>query len=81
MTFPLSIYSLDRTIFDSKALALSVPGVAGQLQILADHTPLISLLKEGNIIIEKEGAPEQTLPILGGVIEVKPKEVVVLVNF
>ena len=64
-----------------KAESVSVPGADGDLQILADHTPLISQLKEGDMIIKGENGTEKKLPISGGVLEVKEKEVVVLVNF
>ena len=81
MTFPLSVYSIDREIFAGQASAVTVPGAEGQLQILANHTPLVSLLKEGDIAIEGENSKKETLPIRGGVLEVNSKEVVVLVNF
>ena len=51
------------------------------MQVLPDHTPLVSLLKEGDIIIEAEGQTEHKIPIRGGTIEVNNKEVVALVNF
>ncbi|MCH8244361.1 hypothetical protein IIB97_00535 [Patescibacteria group bacterium] len=81
MTFPLLVFALDREIFVGKAESVSVPGVDGDLQILADHVPLISQLKEGDMIIKGEDGMEKKLPILSGVLEVKEKEVVVLVNF
>lgn len=81
MTFSLLVFAIDREIFVGQAESISVPGAEGELQILADHTPLISQLKEGDIIIRSEGGIEKKLPILGGVLEVKEKEVVVLVNF
>lgn len=81
MIFPLSIYSLDRTIFEGKATALSVPSITGQLQILANHAPLIASLKEGDITIEKEDGSNQHLPIAGGVVEVNFQAVIALVNF
>lgn len=81
MTFPLSIYSLDRTLFEGQALALTVPGADGELQILAGHTPLICQLREGDVRIEGEDGVTKKLPIAGGVVEVKPNEVVALVNF
>jgi len=64
-----------------KAESVSVPGADGDLQILADHAPLIAQLKEGDVIIKSEGGVEKKLPISSGVLEVKEKEVVVLVNF
>lgn len=81
MTFPLSIYALDRTIFEGNALALTVPGAEGELQILAGHTPLICQLKEGDVRIEGENGITKKIPIAGGVVEVRPHEVVALVNF
>ena len=81
MTFPLLVFAIDREIFVGKAESVSVPGADGELQILADHTPLISQLKEGDVIIKSEGGIEKKLPITGGVLEIKEKEVVILVNF
>lgn len=81
MFFSLFIYSLDRTIFEGKATALSVPGTDGELQILAGHASLICQLKEGDVKIETEDGVIKKLPIVGGVAHVKQKEVVVLVNF
>ena len=81
MTFPLRVFAIDREIFVGDAKSLTVPSVNGQLQILADHTPLISLLKEGEIIIESSDGTIQKLPIAGGTVEVTDKEVVALVNF
>ena len=81
MTFPLLVFAVDREIFAGKARSLSVPGADGELQILAGHTPLIAQLREGDILIEGENGIQTKLPIAGGVIEVKPHEVVVLVNF
>lgn len=81
MTFPISVYSIDREIFLGQANVLTLPGKEGEFQILKDHAPLIALLKEGDLTIEKEDHSEQKLPIEGGVVEVTSQNVVVLVNF
>jgi len=81
MAFPLLIFSIDREIFVGQADSLRAPGVEGEFQVLTDHTPMMSLLKEGNIIIEYDSGKEQKLPIKSGVVEVTPKEVTALVNF
>ena len=81
MTFPLLVFAIDREIFVGDAESVSVPGADGELQILAEHTPLISQLQEGDIVIKAADGKETKLPIAGGVLEVKEKEVVVLVNF
>ena len=64
MAFPLRIFSIDREVFIGQVHSVTVPGTSGQMQVLPDHMPLVSLLKEGDIIIEAEGqtaAPELTL--------------------
>ena len=81
MTFPLRVFAIDREIFVGDANSLIVPSATGELQILAEHTPLISLLKEGEIVIEAADGTVSKLPIAGGTLEVTDKEVVALVNF
>ncbi|MBI1984500.1 MAG: hypothetical protein HYS60_00095 [Candidatus Wildermuthbacteria bacterium] len=81
MTFPLSIYSLDREIFLGQANSVTLPGSEGQLQVLAHHAPFISLLREGDMVLEDENGFRKNIPIAGGVVEVKQTQVVVLVDF
>lgn len=81
MMFPLLVYAIDREIFAGQAQSLTVPGAEGELQILANHTSLICRLKEGDVRIEGEDGITKKIPIAGGVVEVKPDEVVALVNF
>ena len=81
MNFPLRVFAIDREIFVGDAKSLTVPTTTGQIQILAEHTPLVSILKEGEVIIESADGTTQKLPISGGTVEVTDTEVVVLVNF
>ena len=81
MTFPLSVLTIDREVFAGSAKAVTLPGVAGEFQVLADHVPLIAKLKQGNVVIEKEDNSHQAIPIAGGTVEVTDKEVVVLADF
>ena len=81
MNFPLRVFAIDREIFVGDAKSLIVPTTTGQIQILAEHTPLISILKEGEVIIEDPNGTIQKLPIASGTVEVTDAEVVCLVNF
>ncbi len=81
MTFPLSVFAIDRELFMGNARSVSVPGALGRMQILPHHISLVSALEEGDVAVEKEDGGKQIIPIAGGVIEVNGKEVVVLVNF
>ena len=79
--FPLTILAIDREIFLGKAASLSLPTAQGQIQVLAGHAPLIALLQEGDVLIEKEDRIAEKLPIAGGVLHVKEDKVTLLVNF
>jgi F-type H+-transporting ATPase subunit epsilon len=81
MTFPLLVFAVDREIFVGQVESVTVPSQDGELQILAEHTPLISQLKEGDLVITTEDGMVKKLPISGGVLEVKETEVVILANF
>lgn len=80
MTFPLSIFSLNKEVFVGEAKSVSVPAISGRLQILPHHVPLVTPLKEGEVVIEQEDKKE-VLPIAGGILEVNREEVVILANF
>ncbi len=80
-TFPLSILAIDREIFLGKAKSLTLPTLQGQIQVLAGHAPLIALLQEGDVFIEKEDSTSEKLPVAGGVLRVKEDTVTLLVNF
>jgi F-type H+-transporting ATPase subunit epsilon len=81
MSFSLKVFAIDREIFVGEAKSLTVPTPKGQIQILADHTPLVSALREGEIIIESADGATQKLPIASGTLEVTKTEVVCLVSF
>ncbi len=48
----LEIVTPEAIVFSSEINSLSVPGVNGKFQMLNNHTPIISNLKKGKIIIE-----------------------------
>ncbi|GAA0738053.1 MULTISPECIES: F0F1 ATP synthase subunit epsilon [Flavobacteriaceae] len=47
----LEIVSPEATIFSSEVDSVVVPGVNGEFEMLKDHAPIVSLLKEGTIRI------------------------------
>ncbi|MDO8584628.1 MAG: hypothetical protein Q7R85_00710 [bacterium] len=76
----LSIYSLSKEVFVGKAKSVSVPAVSGRMQVLPGHIPLITPLMAGDIVID--GAEKkETIPVVGGILEVKKSEVVILAEF
>lgn len=77
-TFRLTIARVDKQLFNDEVFSVTLPGSDGQMTILAHHTPLISLLKEGIIrITESEGQKE--FHVEKGICEISNNQVTVLV--
>ncbi|MFP4323225.1 MAG: ATP synthase F1 subunit epsilon [Anaerolineales bacterium] len=78
MPIHVEVVSRERKLFEEKeADMVLVPGVEGQMGILPNHSPLISLLSMGELVIRK-GNAEEHFAVFGGVVEVRPDKVMVL---
>ena len=73
----LEIITPDTTIYEGEAELVQLPGIDGSFEILNNHAPLISALKEGKVKIKKNGK-EEFFDINGGVIEVLNNKVLIL---
>ncbi len=68
-TFHIHIASVDDVLFSGEGEAVTVPGSEGVMTILAHHSPIVSALKEGTVIVRASGG-EQHFEIKRGVLEV-----------
>lgn len=75
----LEIITPDKKIFEGEVNSASFPGADGSFQVLNDHAPLISLLKDG-IVEYKSKESTRRLNITGGVVEVLTNKVIVLAD-
>jgi F-type H+-transporting ATPase subunit epsilon len=50
--FKVTILNPKHELFEGKAKSVILPGDRGEFEILDFHSPVISLLKEGNVIID-----------------------------
>ena len=73
----LEIITPDTTIYKGEAELVQLPGIDGSFEILNNHAPLISALKQGKVKIKKNGK-EEFFEINGGVIEVLKNKVLIL---
>lgn len=48
----LEIVTPEAILFSSEVDSISVPGINGEFQMLNNHAPVVSVLKEGSIKIE-----------------------------
>lgn len=73
----LEIVTPDKTIFKGEADLVQLPGIDGSFEILNNHAPIISVLKQGIVKIKK-GKTEDFYEVKGGVVEVLNNKVLVL---
>lgn len=73
----VEIITPDKEIFKGEATLVQLPGIDGSFEILNNHAPLISALKEGKIKVKRQGS-EEFYEIKGGVIEVLNNKVLIL---
>ena len=91
----LGIVSPEATLFKGEVTSVSFPGVDGSFQVLNNHAPIVSILKQGTVKIVadsfklgKEVAEQftkindqnYTLEINSGTIEMKDNKVIVLAD-
>ena len=77
--FNLTITKVDAPVFSGEVVSVQVPGVAGEMEILADHTALISPLKEGIITIKQPDETKTTHQIKQGTLEVAHNHATILI--
>ena len=70
---------MDKPLYQGQATSVTVPGLAGQLQVLDHHVSILTGLKKGSITVTSEKG-EESFEIESGVLEVKPGEVNILVS-
>lgn len=76
--FKLQILSADKHFYEGEVKALIVPGAIGEMEILSNHAPIISLLKKGTLKYRDASNETHTMEISGGLLEVSSHNATVL---
>ena len=74
--FKTTILNPKRTIYEGEAQSVFLPGNSGEFEILEFHKPIMSLLKQGEIVIDWN----KYIPISKGVMSMYENELVALVE-
>ena len=75
----VDIVTVERVVFTGEADMVIAPGELGELGILPSHTPLMTSLTAGELVV-RDGARDEILAISGGFIEVRPDHVIILAD-
>ncbi|NPV57175.1 MAG: ATP synthase F1 subunit epsilon [Anaerolineae bacterium] len=79
MPIRCEIVSQDRIVYQGDVDIVVLPGSAGQMGILPNHSPLLTTLQYGVITI-RIGKHEEIFAVAGGIAEVQPDQVTVLAD-
>lgn len=75
----LEILTPEKKVFEGEVTIVTFPGADGSFQVMDNHAPLISLLKDGPVEYKgKEGT--KSIVITGGVVEVLKNQVILLAD-
>jgi F-type H+-transporting ATPase subunit epsilon len=75
----LEILTPEKKVFEGDVTIATFPGADGSFQVMDNHAPLISLLKEG--VVEYKGKDvNNSLKISGGVVEVLSNKTILLAD-
>ena len=80
-TIKVEVVSAEASVYSGDATFVVVPGELGELGIYPKHTPLITRLQPGAVRIRTADEVEETsIFVAGGVLEIQPGAVTVLVD-
>jgi F-type H+-transporting ATPase subunit epsilon len=79
MAIKIDIVTAEKMVYTDQVDEILAPGAEGELGILPHHTPLMTMLKPGELLLKK-GKEEISLAVTGGFIEVRPDHVIILAD-
>ena len=74
----LEIVTPDEKVFEGEVKLVQLPGTTGSFEILNNHSPIISTLKNGKIKITDSANETQHFEIKSGVVEMQNNKIIVL---
>jgi len=75
----LTITRVDQPVFSGQVEYVTVPGIDGEMTLLAEHAALISPLKEGVIRYKEIGKEAAELAVKMGTLEISNNHATVLI--
>lgn len=74
----LTIAHVDAPVFSGLVTSVTVPGTEGEMTLLANHTPLMTALKSGTILVKKADGSDETFAVISGTLEVSQNRITIL---
>lgn len=78
----VNVVSITTSVYSGQATFVVLPGELGELGILPGHAPLMAWLRAGWMRLQfSQGEEEKQVYVSGGMVEVQPYRVTVLLDF
>ena len=78
-TFHFDLVSPEKLAFSGEVDQVDVPGIEGDFGVLANHAPVVAVIRPG-ILTVITGGNQQKIVVLGGIAEVSEKGLTVLAD-
>lgn len=78
MTIQVEIVTPSRQLYSGEVEMITMPGIDGDMGVLAGHAPLLTTLNIGEIALHEASGEPEYIAVSGGVVEVLPDKVIVL---
>lgn len=79
-TIKFEIVTPERIVLQEEILQITVPTTSGEITVLPDHIPLVSVLQSGVIELKLTDGSAEVISVSGGFIEVMKDKVVILAD-
>ncbi len=79
MSIQLSIIDTTSVLYEGEVESFIAPGEDGLFGVLKDHAPLVSLLKEGKVIIKEKNNSEKEIEISSGFLNLVNNKAIIIV--
>tara|TARA_B100001175_G_C19095466_1_gene442534 strand:- start:78 stop:500 length:423 start_codon:yes stop_codon:yes gene_type:complete len=77
-TIKLDIVSAEEELFSAQVQMVYAPAIMGEVGITPQHTPLMTMLKPGDVRAQISDNETKTFYISGGLLEIQPNSVTIL---
>jgi len=79
-TIKFEIVTPERIVLKEEVLQVTVPTQSGEITVLPDHIPLVSILRPGVLELKKANGESEIISVSGGFVEVLKNKIVILAD-
>ncbi|MEK7570583.1 MAG: F0F1 ATP synthase subunit epsilon [Patescibacteria group bacterium] len=76
----LTITTPERVVLETEVRSVNVPTLDGEIGILQNHIPLVSILAPGELSLTTIKGEQQVMAVSGGFVEVRDNQIVILAD-